>query len=184
MDRMEADWEFEVGGDAPIIEAQWPGFVDLRKDPHRAGELTEANELAGLADALARLNAVDSPVWTSKTDVFEPGPYDPDELDATGEEAEHAIACYVDLLGCDNQQWNSQIRADRWCRTLCDRLRAVPLKCCRVDLVVRRAHIQPDRHDLAATAYFTACGRSAGVAKVRLGECLAAFASAMGTAPK
>jgi hypothetical protein len=28
--RLEADWEFEVGGDAPVIDALWPGFVDLR----------------------------------------------------------------------------------------------------------------------------------------------------------
>jgi hypothetical protein len=30
---MEADWEFEVGGDAPVIDALWPGFVDLRLSP-------------------------------------------------------------------------------------------------------------------------------------------------------
>ena len=30
---MEADWEFEVGGDAPVIEALWAGFVDLRSQP-------------------------------------------------------------------------------------------------------------------------------------------------------
>ena len=36
--RMEADWEFEVGGDAPVIEARWPGFVDLRRNPERAME--------------------------------------------------------------------------------------------------------------------------------------------------
>ena len=27
---MEADWEFEVGGEAPVIEASWEGFIDLR----------------------------------------------------------------------------------------------------------------------------------------------------------
>ncbi len=32
---MEADWEFEVGGDAPVIEAHWPGFVDLRQNPEQ-----------------------------------------------------------------------------------------------------------------------------------------------------
>jgi hypothetical protein len=40
--RMEADWEFEVGGDAPVIEAPWPGFVDLRLHPERAWQLSEA----------------------------------------------------------------------------------------------------------------------------------------------
>jgi len=38
---MEADWEFEVGPDtaglaAPVIDACWPGFVDLRHNPERA----------------------------------------------------------------------------------------------------------------------------------------------------
>ena len=27
---MEADWEVEIGGGAPVIDALWPGFVDLR----------------------------------------------------------------------------------------------------------------------------------------------------------
>ena len=39
---MEADWEFEVGGDAPVIEACWEGFIDLRKTPERARQLPEA----------------------------------------------------------------------------------------------------------------------------------------------
>ncbi len=181
---MEADWEFEVGGDAPVIEAHWPGFVDLRAHPHQAGELTEARQLPCLADALARLNASNSPVWTSKTDVFDPGLFDADELDATREEAQHAIACYVDLIVHSGQQWSSPPEAERYCRTLCGQLRRMPLRCCRVDVVVRRALIEPQRHDLGATAYFTACGRSDGDARARLGECLAAFTAAIVTAPQ
>ena len=38
---MEADWEIEIGGDAPVIEAHWFGFVDLRIEPSRANELPE-----------------------------------------------------------------------------------------------------------------------------------------------
>jgi hypothetical protein len=181
---MESDWEFEVGGDAPVIEGIWPGFVDLREHPHRAGELTEAWQLPGLADALGRMNAANSSVWTSKTDVFDPGPIDPDELGASREEARHAIACYVDLLRRSDQQWNSPSKAEHSCRTLCERLRNVPLRCCRIDVVVRRAHIQPDLYDLGATAYFTACGRSEGDARARLAECLATFAAAIVTAPE
>jgi len=181
---MEADWEFEVGGEAPVIEAQWPGFLDLREDPRRAGELAEAWQLPGLADALERLNAANSPMWTSKTDVFNPDSPDADELDATDEEAKHAMACYVDLFMRSESRWGSPLQAERSCRALCDRLRTIPLRCCRIDLVIRRAHIHPDRNDLAATAYFTACGRSEGNARARLAECLAAFAAAIVTAPK
>jgi hypothetical protein len=178
---MEADWGFEIGGDAPVIEARWPGFVDLREHPHRAGELAEARQLPGLKDALARLNAKNSPVWTSKSDVFEAGAIDPDELDATREEAQCAIACYVDLLMRSDQAWNFPFKAEQSCRALCERLREIPLGCCRVDLVVRRANIHPDLNDLGATAYFTACGRSESDAKARLAECLSVFTAAVTT---
>ena len=30
---MEADWEFEIGGGAPVIDAPGPGFVDLQHEP-------------------------------------------------------------------------------------------------------------------------------------------------------
>jgi hypothetical protein len=176
---MEADWEFEIGGDAPVIEAHWPGFVDLRIEPNRVRELAETRQLPGLADSLSRLNAANSPVWTSKTDVFDPGPIDRYELDATDEEAIHAIACYVDLVMRGEQQWNSPLIAEQTCRILCARLRGVPLRLCRVDLIVRRAHIGSDLNALGATAYLIACGRFEGDAKSRLSQCLAALAEAI-----
>ncbi|MGA7245171.1 MAG: hypothetical protein WBX19_18435 [Terracidiphilus sp.] len=180
---MEADWEFEIGGDAAVIEVHWPGFVDLRIEPKRAVELAEAQHLPGLADALARLNAIDSPVWTCKTDVFDPGLIDPDELDSAREEATNAIACYVDLLMRGERQWNSPIEAERYCKALCARLREMQFRRCRVDLVVRAAHFEPDLNDLGVTAYFTACGRFEIDARSRLAECLAAFAAAIAPEP-
>jgi hypothetical protein len=181
---MEADWEFEVGGDAPIIEAHWAGFVDLRLEPNRATGLEEAPRLPGLAEALARLNATNSPVWTCKTDVFVPDQIDPDELDAKGEEATHSIACYVDLLTRSDQQWNIPFKAERSCKELCAQLRNIPLRCCRIDLVVRRAYIEPDLNDLGVTAYFTACGSTENGAKIRLAACLSLFAGLVVPEPK
>jgi hypothetical protein len=172
---MEADWEFEIGGDAPVIEAHWSGFVDLRADPKRALDLAEAGQLSGLADALTRLNAMDSPVWTCKMDVFVPGQIDPDELGAVGAEGAHAVACYVDLLKRSDQQWGSPSEAELACRELCTRLRKIPLQRCRVDLVVRRAHIGPGLNALGMTAYLTACGQTESDAKARLAECLSLF---------
>lgn len=176
---MEADWEFEIGGNAPVIAARWPGFVDLRANPNRAGDLTEASRLPGLADALMRLNALNSPVWTSKTDVFVPGRIDPDELDARGAEGSYAIACYVDLLMRSDQQRDLPFKVELTCRELCARLRDIPLRRCRVDLVVRRAHIEPDLNDLGVTVYLTACGQTESEATSRLAECLWAFSEAM-----
>ena len=98
---MEADWEIEVGGKAPVIEARWPGFVDLRLHPERASQFPEAAELPALAVALAMLNALASPVWTSKCDVWpvvDSAEFDPDELDAPPGCGAHAMGCYVDLL--------------------------------------------------------------------------------------
>ena len=180
---MEADWEFEVGGDAPVIEPHWTGFVDLRAAPNRAGDIPEARQLPGLADALARLNATNSPVWTCKTDVFVPSRIDPDELDAASAEASYAIACYVDLLMRIDQQWELAREAEMTCRELCVRLRDIPLRRCRVDLVVRRAYLKHDSNDLGVTAYLTACGETESDAKSRLAECLSLFSQSIVPVP-
>lgn len=171
---MEADWELEIGGDAPVIEAYWSGFADLRTNPERVSELDECRELPGLANALVRLNAVDSAVWTCKTDVFAPERIDADEMEASREDAVHAISCYVDMLFRSDRIWDSLAKAERDCETLCAALRAKALTRCRVDIVIRKA-MRGDREELGATVYLTACGRTLSDAKDRLGECLADF---------
>lgn len=176
---MEADWEIEIGGDAPVIEAHWLGFVDLRLAPDRAVELTETQRLPGLADVLVRLNACNSPVWTSKTDVFVPDAIDPDELDAPPASAGNSLACYVDLLPRSYQQWVTPAMAIFDCKQICAILREIPLRCCRVDLVVRRAFIAPDANDHGITAYCSACGARRQEAKVTLTRCLEMFAQAV-----
>ena len=175
---MEADWEIEIGGDAPVIDADWPEFVDLRRSPARVSEIAEARLQPGLAEALVRMNAAASPVRTCKTDVFVPERVDPDELDAPHETANHAVACYIDLLMRSDQVWNTPPEAERACKQLCTRLHAIPLRRCRVDLVIRRA-IVADANDLGVTVYLTACGQTLMDAKTRLQECLSAFADAV-----
>ncbi len=177
---MEADWEFEVGGDAPTIAAQWAGFVDLRQSPKRAWQLPETAQLPALAEVLARLNAAASPVWTSKCGVWprlEPDEFDLDELDAPSGCA-CAMGCYIDLLHRNDQQWVVPAMAAAACKHVCSLLRAVPLRCCRVDLIIRRAFITPEHSGLGITAYLSSCGESEGEATVALQAALAAFASA------
>ncbi len=181
---MEADWEFEIGGDAPIIEAQWNGFVDLRIEPYRVAELAETRELPGLANALVRLNAMNSPVWTCKTDIFVPDKIDHDEMDATDKDASHFIACYIDLLPRSDERWDSLSKAEQACTELCVRLRDIKLRRCRVDLVVRRAHIGSDAIDLGVTSYLTACGSTESDARSRLAECILQFAQLIAAEPK
>ena len=189
---MEADWEFEVGGDAPegeeeacdtpVIDALWAGFVDLRRNPERASQLPEAIELPALAEALAILNAAASPVWTSKCDVWpvvDSAEFDPDELDAPVECAAHAMGCYIDLLSKDDGQWGLPDEAAAACKRVCSVLHAIPLRCCRVDLVIRRAFLALDVVGLGITAYLTSCGRSPAEAAQTLQDALAAFAGVL-----
>jgi hypothetical protein len=193
---MEADWEFEVGPDAaspdatglaaPVIEAAWAGFVDLQSAPERAGDLPEADLLPGLAETLIRLNATASPVWTSKCDVWpwlKTGDFDPDELDAPSGCSAHAMGCYIDLLPRGGRQWLLPEMAAEESKRVCGLLRAVPLRCCRADLVIRRAFIGagPAHEEIAGlgvTAYLTSCGASAAEALRTLQDALAALTDA------
>jgi hypothetical protein len=153
---MEADWEVEIGGDAPVIQVRWSGFIDLRLSPERAPQLPEAAQLPALADTLIRLNASSSPVWTSKCDVWHPDTFDPDELDAPPGERNCFVACYIDLLPRDHQPWPGHL-----------------------DLIVRRACIAPGPLDLGVTAYFTACGLTPAAAATALASALAAFVDSL-----
>ena len=185
---MEADWEFEIGADAPIIEACWPGFVDLRWTPQSARDLParirslpEVIQLPALAAVLERLNCQHSPVWTSKCDFWPAlgaGEFDPDELEARPGCA-RAMGCYVDLLPKSDRQWPFPSVVEATCKHLCARLRVIPLRCFRVDLIVRRAQIAPGVMDTGITAYITACGTTAGEAQATLESALATFAGVL-----
>lgn len=184
---MEADWEFEIGADAPVIEPRWPGFVDLRAQPELAARLPEAVVFPALAQALARLNAHASPFWTSKCDFFPSltaAEFDAGELDASSADAVHAAACYIDLLPSSGLEWGHPDRAAEECKRICARLRSIPLRCCRADLVIRRvssppAFAAPDHVDLGITAYLTAGGATHQDAAAVLSGALAVWADSM-----
>jgi hypothetical protein len=179
---MEADWEFEVGGDAPIIEACWAGFVDLREAPARAWELMEVREAPALAAALETLNSSRSTVWTSKCDFWPalgPEEFDAWELDAPIGDTVYALGCYIDILPRESSQWSRPPVAEEICKRLCGLLGAVPLPCCRVDLVVRRAVTEPDAVELGISAYITACGPTHSEAAQTFEAALRAFAHAL-----
>jgi hypothetical protein len=178
---MEADWEFEVGGDAPAIEAKWPGFVDLRSSPELAWQLPEAAQFPALAQALAKLNAPASAVWTSKCDFWpylEPDEFDAGELDAPPGCAAHAMGCSIDLLPREHQRWVSPAFAAAACKSACGLLWAAPLRSSRIDLVIRCAVITPELAELGITAYLTSCGETEGEAADVLEAALGAFADA------
>lgn len=176
---MEADWEFEIAADAPVIDAAWPGFIDLRAEPARAFQLPEANQLECLPDVLLRLNASASPVWTSKCDVWEPAEFDPDELDTPKEVARAALACYIDLLPANEQTWPTLDSIGDWCRCLCGALLSIPLRQCRADLVIRSAFLTPIQTTLGVTVYVVACGLTVSDSRAGLESALPAFTEAL-----
>lgn len=172
---MEADWEFEVAADAPVIDAAWSGLVDLRRQPERAAHLPESDKLPGLATAVVRLNQASSRLWTAKCDVWEPEPIDADEFDATPETAVCVLACYIDVLPADQQTWATLDSAADWCRDACAQLRASTLRQCRADLIIRRACTAPDESALGVTAYLAGCGATPDAAAAMLAAALHAF---------
>ena len=176
---MEADWEIEIGGEAPLIHADWEGRVDLREDPGGAASLTETAQVPALSEALMRLNARSSPVSTTKCDVWEPEQFDPDEMNAASGEGDCAIACYIDVLP-EGTMWISTEETIEVCKRVCAQLRSFAIRCCRTDLVIRRAvYTQPAdqrSRDLGVTVYFTACGATPAAALLALSQALEVFA--------
>ena len=175
---MEADWEFEIGPGASVIDAHWEGFVDLGAHPERASALQETADLPALAEALILLNSAGSPVWTSKCDFWPidlgENHLDPDELDAPSGTLTSAHACYMDLLCRPAHLWSDPHVPERYCVALYARLRSIPLRSCRADLVIRKA-VLIDSAVFGITAYLTACGPSAQVSISVLAHALHAF---------
>lgn len=178
---MEADWEFEIGTGAPVIDANWQGFVDLAADSRRAFDLEEAARFPALAETLVKLNAAHSPVWTSKCDFWGVDPdetaLDADEMNAEAGDLSTACACYVDLLACE--RWLTAEDAAHDCAALCAGLHKVLLRCCRADLVIRRAVFADGEDGCGVTAYLTACGITEADAQETLSNAAAALADSV-----
>jgi hypothetical protein len=179
---VQADWEFEIGGDAPVIDACWSGYVDLRRHPERIAALPEALLFPPLAEMLVRLNLDGSPVWTSKCDFFpslDAAQFDADEMDAAPEDALYAVACYIDLLPVITKDWREPKLAAAACKHVCGALDRAAMLNCRADLVVRTAVVAEQRESVGVTAYITACGATGEQARSTLAEALAVFADAV-----
>ena len=179
---MEADWEFEIGDGAPVIEAWWPGLVDLRRSPASVVPLPEAAELPTLGDVLILLNAASSPVWTSKSGVWTSAAaeqFDADEFDAPAGGTAHTHGCYVDLLPRGPEQWASADGVAAVCRSWSAGFHGLPLRSCRADLIIRRAFTPPERMHLGVTAYLTGSGLTSEEARDALEAALPCFADVL-----
>ncbi|MDR3726322.1 MAG: hypothetical protein P4K86_04685 [Terracidiphilus sp.] len=182
---METDWEVEIGGGAAVIEALWPGFVDLRRSPERLGEIAEAAAFPALADLLLALNGPASPLWTAKCDLWKPDPVElaipeitsPAAVSDAGVQPT-ALACYVDLLLVEGRVFAQWTEAEGFCRKWVARLESLPLPNCRVDLIVRQA-IAGEDEGFGVTAYLSGTGKDQSAAAEALSAALAAFADSI-----
>lgn len=179
---MVADWEYEIGDVAPVIEAWWPGLADLRGSPASVVDIPEAAELPMLGDVLIRLNAPSSPVWTSKSGVWTSAAaeqFDADEFDAPAGGTAHTHGCYIDLLPKGEEQWRTANSIAGLCKSWCAGLRGLPLRSCRADLIIRRAFTPPERMHLGVTAYLTGSGSTLEEARDALEAALPCFADVL-----
>lgn len=145
---MEADWEVEVGGGAPVIDALWSGldgaagFVDLRAHPERIGEIEEAVNCVPLAKLLLALNAAQSPVWTTKCDVWE--------------QESGALAIYLDVLPLAGGVFAELRQAEDFCRHVVRQLESAENGAVGiVELVIRQA-IAGEKDGFGVTVYLNA----------------------------
>jgi hypothetical protein len=177
---MDADWDVEIGGDAPVIETDWAGFIDLSAQPERISDIAEAGTFLPLADLLSALNRRSSQVWTSKCDVWEP--------------KSSALACYIDLLPREGKVFAQWQQAEFFCREIVARLNGadcterIPDRsiegdmqsspACSIALVIRQA-IAGQLVGFGITAYLSAIAESSAEATEALASTLAAFADTL-----
>lgn len=176
---MQADWEIEIGGEAPVIDADWPGLIDLQLNPELAETLEEVRRFPPLAHWLVWLNQPASPIRTSKCDIWEPQEFDRDELDAPHESDLRALACYIDLLPKQAGLGTGIDDVVQWCKACCTRLVEIPLRSSRVDLVVRSTVHDGQETALGVTAYLVACAPIRLEAEKHLARAMEAFAHAV-----
>jgi hypothetical protein len=184
---MEADWEVEIGTGEPVIDALWPGFIDLRRTPERIAEIEETLQFPALAEALLKLNSFGTEtggaasfpqIWTAKCDLWTLEDCDPDEMEATPSESKFGLACYIDLLLREGLVFPTLVDAEQWARTTVNRLHQAVCPCSRTDLVIRKA-FAGDLEGLGITAYIAACGKAAEAAREALSVALSTFVEAL-----
>jgi hypothetical protein len=170
---MEVDWEVEIGGGAPVIEAAWPGWIDLRTQPERVSEIAEAASFAPLGKLLKALNAPASPLWTSKCDLWQ--------------EETSELACYVDLLPVEGKVFGEWQQAEIFCRSYVARLDGISLLVdeatandfeTNVSLVIRTA-VVGEAEGFGITAYLSAGSAAKADAAAALSSAMDAFADAL-----
>lgn len=176
---MEADWSVEIGPGLHIIEATWHGFLDLRTSPHTIDTLPEPAQHPALRDALLAMNAPQSPVFTSKCDTWPliADEIDPDEFDASPQQAHAGFASYIDVLPRDPGRFASFAHCEQCIRDIAAHLQSISIECSRADIVARKA-LREKEDGYAITLYIAACGDDRTAAYTAWQTALAAVVAA------
>jgi hypothetical protein len=183
---MEADWSVALAASDPVIRVPWAAsddevnkcrFVDLRLGLHLIDEIEEARARPGLRSALLLLNDAASQLMTAKCDAWNTSSsegdqaFDPYEMDAEPGETAFGTGSYIDLLPRDAAWLSSFERQERWMRGVVERLRVIPARAARVELVMRQAEIE-GVPGFGVTWFVEGCGATAYQAGQRWGEAL------------
>ena len=182
---MLMEWSTACGPDDPVLVVPWSSpdgtlrWVDLRSDPDALDDISEADEHPALLAALRALNAVRSPVFTAKCDVW---PMDGEELDAVRDDlllepevAQAGVSCYIDLLWRDRSVFASQHRTAQVLHRM-DRLASeLPHSLAKVEAILRPAVVDLDMvsEGFAITLYVKGVGVDATEAGQRWAAALA-----------
>jgi hypothetical protein len=140
---MESDWGAEISAGLPEIAVPWDGFVDLRLHPEAVAEIEEACGRPALLRGLERLNAADSPVFTSKCDVWalRAEEIDPFEFECHREDGQAGVASYIDVILRDAARFASFDQHEAWVKTLVYDLKRISIRNGRVDVTIRAASV-------------------------------------------
>jgi hypothetical protein len=177
---VEADWSAEIGEGLPVIDADWPGFVDLREDGLALAKIPEALAEPALHAALTKLNRPPPVVFTSKCDVWNlaADEMDVDEFGCTSREAcIVGMASWIDVIAQDPHMFGSFAGQEAWVRRTAERLRTSNAPCGRVDLVVRAA-IAGAQNGFGITLYAAGCGCDSDGARAAWEQVLSAAVAA------
>lgn len=145
---MNSDWSVECGADDPWVVIPWTGatesdpslrFIDLRAEPQRVREISEAARSPALAEALTAWNTA-GPLLTAKCDVWQYADSLFDAFDLPG--YAHAHASYIDLLPAAAALHASFVAMEERLRRGSRVVESLPIPDARCEWTLRRARIQ------------------------------------------
>jgi hypothetical protein len=176
---MEADWSVEIGPGLPCIDGSWEGFIDLRAAAKAVDTIHESMEHPALRSALLVLNAANSPVFTTKCDIWAlaEADIDPYEFGATDDQARAGFASYIDILERDAARFASFTFHEKRIRNLTAHVRELDLRQGRMDLVLRAATMK-EQSGYGLSLYAAGCGADSASAYESWKQVLAAAAAA------